>query len=150
MLPKFNRENINIRGVKVSDEINLELAQLKCISSIARTKKIAINNTEDYGPESLESSNIFSDHSVNDAVTHIENLTKDDTVSNTITLEMKETNNLPTGIYSSTCLESERCKTLNSFQQYSLLKTKDHLSTTVEYSTPGNTQAQITLIMNVK
>jgi hypothetical protein len=99
MLPKVNRENINIRGVKVSDEINLELAQLKCISSIAKTKKIAINNTEDYGPESLESSNIFSAHSVNDAVTHIENLTKDDTVSNTITLEMKETNNLPTGIY---------------------------------------------------
>jgi hypothetical protein len=169
ILPKIHNTNIEMKGIKISDEINfaqapelniqleasniisnsnLDFSQLKCMSSISETKTITTNAESDV-PINIESSNVFNTHFSNDTFVEVESLVQESITSNSILLEFDQAQDGKTAKYSNTCLEIDSCEDLNSFQQ-SILETKGHLSTTVEYSSTDDVNAQINLSISVK
>ncbi len=174
LFPKIYKEDLSIKGVKISDETNfsqaseldiqlnistnsrdssIDASEIKCISSTTKTKTTTINNPDiakaDIS-EAVESSNEFHVHFINDTFVNIENLTQENTISNTIILPLDEAENRGFIKYSNNCLEGENCESLSAFKQSRWLNTKGHLSTTVEYTTDTQINAQATLSIHVK
>ena len=157
IFPKVSEERINIKGVKVSDELNFDQAtelniqlnisdsnndtnfnphQLKCINSVTHSETTTYNDTEDDLPKNLEtSSNSFNINFSDNNFFQIENFTQDGSISNTIIQEFDEKHSWKTSNNSLSCLESELCEMLSTFEQSSPTKIKGHLSTEIEYST---------------
>ena len=172
IFPKINEEKINIKGVKVSDELNFAQAteldiqlhisnfnngtnfnpsQLKCINSITSTKTTTYNDTEDDLPQNLEtSSNSFNINFSDDNFFQVENLTQEGSVSNTIIQKSNEEHSSKTTNDSLDCLESEQCEMLNFFEQSSSTKIKGHLSTEIEYSTAESNIEYMNLSITVE
>lgn len=172
--PKIYKEDLSIKGVKISDETsfdqapeldiqlnisnnvshaNIEASHMKCLSSTTKTKTTTINNpdiAEADISEAVESSNGFHVHFINDTFVNIENLTQENTISNTIILPLDEAENRGFIKYSNNCLEGENCESLSAFKQSRWLNTKGHLSTTVEYTSDTQINAQATLSIHVK
>lgn len=171
-IPKFAKNDLSIKGVKISDEINFthaaelnvqldlsntdddftsDSAQLKCMSSSTNTKVTLLNNIEDKIPQTLKSSsNMFNIHFLDGNSFQVETLSEEDSISNIITLALEEANSLKTTKYSTSCLEAERCETLRIFEQSSLPESKGQLSTTVKYSTADSNRKYIDLSISVK
>jgi len=171
LFPKTSSSNLSIKGVKVSDETifsqaseldiqlnissntsgtSIDASQIECISSTTKTRKTFTNNPETEIAESIESSNDFNAYFINDTFVNIENLTQEDTISNTIILELDEAESWSFIKYSSNCLEGENCEHLSFFEQSSSLNTKGHLSTSIEYATDTEINVQATLSIHVK
>jgi hypothetical protein len=169
IFPKAHKAILKIKGIKVSDKTNfahaaelniqlnassnshdaeLELSQLKCISSIQKTTTTQ-GESADAPPANIASSNAFSAHFNDNTFFKIENITDEDNVSNSITLGLIKAQSENTSQYSNTCLEDSSCETLSTFQQ-SILETKGQLSTTVEYSSANNLNAEINISIAVK
>ena len=171
LFPKTSSTDLSIKGVKVSDETifsqaseldiqlnissntsgtSIDASQIECISSTTKTRKTFTNNPETEIAESIESSNDFNAYFINDTFVNIENLTQEDTISNTIILELDEAESWSFIKYSSNCLEGENCEHLSFFEQSSSLNTKGHLSTSIEYATDTEINVQATLSIHVK
>ncbi|MFT7371776.1 MAG: hypothetical protein ACI9T9_000455 [Oleiphilaceae bacterium] len=174
--PKILKEDLSIKGVKISDETgfdqaieldiqlnisnnvsraNIDASHMKCLSSTTKTKTTTINNpdtdTADTGvSEIVESSNGFNVHFINDTFVSIENLTQEETTSNNIILALNEVQSWKTNKYSNNCLEDSNCQPLRIFEQSSSLKTKGHLSTTLAYTTETEINGQVTLSIHVR
>jgi hypothetical protein len=108
------------------------------------------NNPESGSTESIESSNAFNVNFIDDTFMKVENLTQQDTISNNIILALDQTESWSFIKYSSNCLEGENCEHLSFFEQSSSLNTKGHLSTSIEYATDTEINAQATLSIHVK
>lgn len=171
LFPKISSTDLSVKGVKVSDETDfaqaseldiqlnissnasdtsVDTSQIKCMSSTIKKMNGTENNPEIGSAESIESSNSFNLNFIDDTFMRVENLTQQDTISNNIILELDEAESWSFIKYSSNCLEGENCEHLSFFEQSSSLNTRGRLSTSIEYATDTEINAQATLSIHVK
>lgn len=170
IFPKLLKTNSSIKGVKVSDElnfaqapeiniqletsnissdINFDVSQLKCMSSIEKTKTTTFNNTEADLSKVIETSISFNTHLSNDTFVNIENQTQEEITSNIIKLVNNSEDNPSITTYSSNCLDNSNCQPITSIKQSSNLKTKGQLSTAAQYTTSESITETLMLSISV-
>ena len=142
-IPVFQQNLLSAFGCWKLQPIALSLFTIKILKKTRPT----INNPN---TDAYRISNGFNVYFINDTFVNIENLTQENTTSNNIILALDEAQIWKTNKYSNNCLEDSNCQPLKNFEQSSLLKTKGHLSTTVDYTTETETNRHVTLSITVK